>query len=154
MKVFVNLTHGKNNSLVYFATGYIRIQSTACEQKRWDFIIRDLDHNFLYTLSQGEQILVIDCSSRKKQSRALYQGIEWIKFCLNREWFGNYDINVKVKKCNVFNYFNSIKLSNEAKHKLKYYRKFLKTEFLPTIFTNCEQIKEYNPLSDNHLGKS
>jgi hypothetical protein len=51
---------------------FIRIRSTACEQKRWSFIIEDLDYAFLMGLASGEPCIVYDASARKAVSRAIY----------------------------------------------------------------------------------
>ena len=65
-KHYYNLTNGlqfKNFNEPY---SFIRIQSTACEQKRWDFIIQDLDNDFLYNLAIGNTCIVYDLSEKKK----------------------------------------------------------------------------------------
>ena len=59
---------------------FIRIQSTACERKRWSSIIEDLDYAFLMAVASGETCIVYDASARKAVSRAVYQGLPWFKF--------------------------------------------------------------------------
>jgi hypothetical protein len=130
---YLNLTNGieaieKLNLKDY---RFIRIQSTACEQKRWGFILQDLDYDFLMNLVQGNPIIVYDYSAKKRESRALYQGIPWIKFVLNKIWF-NKDIKALVKTNDVTAYFESEfrKLDRKTLNKLKYFRKFLNTDKL------------------------
>ena len=90
MKYYVNLSSGIG-WITYLDTSkadykFIRIQSTACEQKRWWELINDLDYNFLVDIAQGEHVVVCDFSSHHEVSRACWQGLEWIKYVLNRYW--------------------------------------------------------------------
>ena len=130
-KHFINLTNGietlEKNPLTEYS--FIRIQSTACEQKRWDFILQDLDYTFLMALTQGNICYVYDYSNKKDTPRALYQGIPWIEYVLNRIWF-NLERPVYVKKMNVTNYFEEQYklLTHPTKKKLKYFKKFLDTD--------------------------
>jgi hypothetical protein len=110
---------------------FVRIQSTACEQKRWDFILQDLDHTFLLNLAIGNDCIVWDCSHKGK-SRALYQGLSWIKFALQVYWFEQFQTPF-VKTCKVTDYFNQCYteyVHNNAplEKKLGYYVKFLNLE--------------------------
>jgi len=130
---FINLTNGieKIPDLVEYS--FIRIQSTACEQKRWDFILQDLDHNLLMNLAMGNKCIIYDFS-KKGRSRALWQGVEWIKFILNIVWFG-IEPKAIVKKRNVTDYFHEQReaVSRSTIKKLKYYRKFLLTNELKCV---------------------
>lgn len=105
---------------------YCRIQSTACEQKRWDFVIRDLDHTLLLCLAQGHTCHVYDMSAKKPQSRAIYQGLVFVKFVLNRVWFGTEPTCIEVRGQDSTEYFYQQlrTLSPEALSKLKTYRDF------------------------------
>jgi len=107
---------------------FIRIQSTWCEQKRWNDIIADLDYTFLMHLALGYKCIVYDCS-RRKMSRALWQGIPWIKYVLDRMWFGR-NSKAKVKNWDVTNYFDNQfqTLTERTKTKVKYFKKFLLTD--------------------------
>lgn len=74
--IFLNLTNGLeflNDS--QRIGGFVRIQSTACEQKRWWPIILDLDYTFLIHVGLGHAVCVCDASAKKQVPRALYQGI-------------------------------------------------------------------------------
>ena len=141
MKKFVNLTNGieildspaVRNLNTQF--DFIRIQSTACEQKRWDFLLQDLDYNFLLWLAQGKRCIVYDYSSKKAVTRACYQGIEFIKFVLNKRWL-NKDYIPIVRSNNVFKYFDEVyrKLEDRTFKKLDYFKKFLNTEKIHLSF--------------------
>lgn len=133
MKYYLNLTNGiewvQDLNVPIKDIGCIRIQSTKCEQKDWSYIIEDLDYQFLLDLALGEDVVVLDCSPKKDVSRALYQGVEWLKYVLNRRWFDREeDCFVKSNKVN--NYFNEEYklLSRRAKNKLDYLKKFLLTD--------------------------
>jgi hypothetical protein len=123
-RVFINLTNGLEYSEAF--DGVIRIQSTACEQKRWNFIIEDLDYNFLLNLYIGSKVKVIDYGAKKEVPRAVYQGLAWIEYVCNKYWF-NYSMDkVFVKKYNSVKYFEDqyLKLSDSAKKKLDYFKRF------------------------------
>jgi hypothetical protein len=133
IKYYLNLTNGiefldrqPNNDYQY---SFIRIQSTACEQKRWDFILQDLDYDFLMHLALGTHCVVVDYSAHKKVPRSLYQGIEWVKFVLNKVWL-NKKYTPFVKQFNTTEYFEKMyKTLNKATlKKLKYFKYFLNTD--------------------------
>ncbi len=107
---FLNLTNGIER-LNYDFEGsphFVRIQSTALEQKRFGQVIADLDYDFLLHLAAGNLCRVHDYSAKKVKTRALYQGLSWIEFYLTRYWKGYYLKECYVKKCNVANYFTEI----------------------------------------------
>jgi hypothetical protein len=109
---------------------FVRIQSTACEQKRWDFIIRDLDHTLLVYLSQGYPCTIYDMSRKNLESRALYQGLTFIRFVIEYYWFGCKPPRLNVRGQDSTEYFYSQlhALSPEAVNKLKTYQKILTTK--------------------------
>lgn len=141
---YMNLTNGieylqglADIALVIFPKiSFIRIQSTYAEQKLWSEIIEDLDYDFLLNLAVGNKCIVYDYSAHKENSRALYQAIPWIKYCLDRIWF-KVEHKAFVKGIDTTKYFNEEfrKLSSKAEKKLKYFRKFLLTDeiFLQTV---------------------
>jgi len=108
---------------------FVRIQSTACEQKRWDFVVRDLDHTLLLYLSQGYPCIVYDVSRKKSESRAIYQGLTFVKFVIDYFWFGRKPakLTVRGQDCTPYFYSQLHALSPEAVNKLKTYKKILTT---------------------------
>lgn len=136
MKIYLNLTNGLEylKELPSYKWKFVRIQSTKCEQKDWNFIIEDLDYGFLFDVAGGEIVYVFDKSERKEMSKALYQGLEWIKYVLNRRWYGKI-IVPKVKRNNVSIYFNTQynKLSRRAKKKLDYVKKFVTSNYINIV---------------------
>ena len=131
-RYFINLTNG----LEFYPdvcdlsgfTGYVRIQSTACEQKLWSKIISELDYTFLMYLALGqEDIYVYDCGANKETPRALYQGIPFISYTLQRYWYGIEAKKVFVRNNNVYKYFDEVysQLNEQAIKKLKYFLPFI-----------------------------
>lgn len=141
---YLNLTNG----LVFYdnrhSYKFVRIQSSLCESKAWDKLIRDLDYNFLLDLAQGKIVYVYDASSKKKMTRALYQGLAFIEYTLNRRWFNRKAKEVKamVKGNNVSEYFEREykSLSKDTKKKLDYVKKFLNTNKI-NLLPICSQTK-------------
>lgn len=85
---FVNLTNGIEAIQHYGLINYrfIRLQSTACEQKRWGQILLDLSDDFLMHVATGSTCYVYDYGADKDVPRAIWQGLEWVKYALNRRW--------------------------------------------------------------------
>ena len=132
-KYFINLTNGIEYLPIIYDKDYsfIRIQSTALEQHLWSNIILDLDYNFLMSLAVGENCVVVDYGANKEVPRAIYQGIPFLKYVLNRRWFG-LETNAFVKGQNCRKYFSECyeKLSDKAKKKLDYFKPFLMTNVI------------------------
>lgn len=126
---YVNLTNGIEAIPELKEFRFIRIQSTACEQKRWDFILQDLDYDFLMNLAIGNTCIVYDFSNKRDVSRAIFQGLEWVRYALNRRWL-NRMIKPIVRGHNVSRYFDEVyrQLEDRTKKKLDYFKKFLLTD--------------------------
>ena len=130
-KHFINLTNGieiipelaaENKSF-----SFIRIQSTTCEQKDWDRLIMDLDNNFLINLALGYTCIVYDFGAHKKTARAVYQGLEFIRFATSMCWLGEADEPfVRGNKCGEYFYKSYRELIDRTKNKLKYFRTFFR----------------------------
>jgi len=121
---YANLTNGIE---MLHSGPFVRIQSTACEQKRWSFIIEDLENDLLLHLARGYHCVICDCG-HNGEPRALWQGLPWIRYVLERVWLGHVT-PVLVRGHNVENYFAGQyeQLSVRAKTKLRYFRRFLAT---------------------------
>ena len=130
MEIFINLTAGLEHvsTLYVLPLNFIRIQSTHCEHKLFEHVLRDLDANFLMKLAIGKECVVLDCTSRKKKgnkSRACWQGLSWIRYCLNRIWFKRHiTLDYGMHKCFEEHF---LKLSSGTRKKIKYFRKFVLT---------------------------
>lgn len=129
---YINLTNGieflENNFNQNLR--FIRLQSTACEQKRWDFILQELDYDFLLNLALGNTVIVVDYSAKKDCSRATWQGLEWIKFVLNKYWLDKeYNTCIRNQRnCNP--YFEECykKLDSRTIKKLEHIKHFLNAD--------------------------
>ena len=141
MKIFINLTNGiefipdLNNHNISF----VRIQSSLCERKQWESIIKDLDYNFLLSLALGYKCYVYDCSAKHDAPRAIWQGIPWIIFVLEKIWFGKIQTIPYVKSNNCIDYFNTVfnnEIRKETKKKISYFKKFLITNKINLYTTN------------------
>jgi hypothetical protein len=129
VKHYLNLTNGIEAGprlAIGEPWGFVRIQSTACEQKRWDFLIQDLDVDLLAHLAAGVRCVVWDFSQRKRVPRSLYHGIEWIRYACERRWFGK-SIEATVRGNDCRDYFDRSyrAMDRRTKSKLDYHRRFL-----------------------------
>jgi hypothetical protein len=125
---FINLTNGLK-CLPLDNPHFIRIQSTALEQKLFNNMISDISDDLLYNLAIGEQCIIHDQSEKHKYTRAIWQGMEFIEFCCNKLWFDMQYCQSTLRyknEINVTNYFD-VKL-NELTYrninKIKYFRKY------------------------------
>lgn len=84
---YINLTNGiEVLPVLTDEFRFIRIQSTACEQKLWDRIIQDLDYDFLLNAAMDNECVIYDYGAKKPIPRAIYQGVEFIKYVLHKHW--------------------------------------------------------------------
>ena len=143
VKNYINLTNGIEAISQFNLTHYsfIRIQSTACEQHLWDRLLQDLDYDFLMNAALGNECIIYDYGTRKPVPRAVYQGIEFIKFVLNKFWYGATDEAFISRsrnsnhKVNVTDYFNKAyySLSEQTRTKLKYFSPSLEENLISTV---------------------
>lgn len=93
---FVNLSNGVEavpilRNLNLNLAGFLRIQSTACEQfhTKYAQILDECDASLLIRLALDEPCYVWDFGSRNPESgvpRALWYGLEWVRFACARSW--------------------------------------------------------------------
>lgn len=134
---YINLTNGIE-AIPNISNGYrfIRIQSTICEQKNWDRLIQELDYDFLMNVARGNECVVYDYGARKPIARAVYQGMEFVKYVLYKRWLNreyltdvNRNNNYHIRKdCN--SYFESCykNLEDRTKKKLDYFLPYVAGE--------------------------
>ena len=152
LKFFINLTAGLDLVPEYkrLPVSFVRNQSTLLEQGEYEKFTQELDNNFLMFLAMGYRCCIIDCTSRglHKASRACWQGIPWIIYCLERAWFDReskfkYGMHIHFKKK-----YDSLKKS--TRKKLKYFKKFLLTNKIDLVYI-CEPTT--NDGNDVHFKK-
>lgn len=161
IKYYLNLTNGiEFLEIPEFKPknyNFVRIQSTTCEQHNWDKLLMELDYSFLLDLALGNHVVVCDTSAHKKESRALYQGVEFIRFALSKYWLHK-EIKSVVKNQDCSEYFKQEykKINSKTLKKLKYMKKFLNTDSIniSTIgnaTTHDNNYKYYKEILIKHL---
>lgn len=152
IKHFINLTNGIESlerlNLDPANVMFMRIQSSHCERHLWNRIIIETDHNLYMMLALGYECRVYDFGTNTEMAKAIYMGVEWLKFVLNKRWFGvDYKPNAKGK--NVSGYFTQeySKLDKQSKKKIDYYKKFILCDELRLVGvsdeTNMDAKNEY-----------
>eukprot|EP00892_Ulva_mutabilis_P009183 jgi/Ulvmu1/6637/UM003_0275.1 len=135
---FVNLTNGLEAIPHLSALGlpyqFTRIQSTYCEQNRFEDLIIEADSGLLMGMATGHTCLVWDFGSRNIKRgvpRAVWYGLEFLRYATQRAWLRGSetaDDNVAyLRGYNVANDFDEKlqRLGKTAKNKLRYYGKFV-----------------------------
>lgn len=134
---YINLTNGiESLPMLKFWNEefrFIRIQSSTCERKLWDKLIQELDYDFLLNVAIGNECVIYDYGARKPIPRAVYQGIEFLKYVLHKRWLNEEyltDCNRSKgeyirKDCN--SYFESCykSLEDRTKKKLDYFKPYV-----------------------------
>ena len=124
---YINLTNGIQFIEDFGLTDYrfIRIQSTHCEQKMWEEIIMSISDDFLMSAAIGHECVVYDCGANKNVPRAVWQGLEWIKFVIHLRWCGVECPPVgRARACKDYFKAEYCKLSKKAKGRIDYFKKF------------------------------
>lgn len=122
-----------------------RLQSSHCEASRPDLLIPAIDASMLFWLAKGHTVLVYDFGSRNKKRgapRALWYGLEFLKYVLGYVWYDERDAKCFVRGTNAKNDFQSIiqkYVDRATMKKIKYYRQYCPT----TTSTSKEKIKLY-----------
>lgn len=90
----------------------------------------DLDYNFLMSLALGCRCFLYDYGANKDISRAMWQGVSWIKYALMRNWFGVEIDSFSKSGVNMNGCFSKAYygLHKTTKKKLAYFKKFLNTD--------------------------
>ena len=147
-KIFINLTNGiealpnLNADDIHF----IRIQSSHCERQKYNQILDNIDFNFLMYLAMGYECIVYDYGANSEVPKAIYTGLEWIKYVCNRRWL-NKEEQVFVKGKNVTEFYNKkyFEIEYKTKRKIDYFKKFLLTDEL-LIKSVCSETQNDNKI--------
>ena len=87
---YINMTNGLEALPTFeeldIQPKFANIQSTFLEQKRYSLMIERLGADFLMDAALGHHIVVVDYGAGKEISRAMYQGVPFIKYTLERIW--------------------------------------------------------------------
>lgn len=87
---YVNLSNGRaHRSCVPAADTerFLRIESTACEQKHWAKVAAAASADLLAWLAKGGMAVVHDSSERARVPRSIWQGAAFIEYCCIRAWW-------------------------------------------------------------------
>jgi len=148
---FINLTNGlqaiQDFGLDLKTVHFLRIQSTWCEQHRWDDILWTLSDDFLMFVAIGTHCRIFDYGAGKDCPRAIWQGLEFIKFALFRCWY-NKEYNPQGRSRSSKDYFQEAYkyLHPRVIRRLKYFTPFLKGGInisAVTSITSRDGIKQY-----------
>lgn len=105
---------------------YIRIQSTWCEQKRWADVIMSVGADLLINAATGVTCIIHDVSERQREPRAIWQGVEFIRYCCEKSWNGT-TIDIRSRGGNPMrDYFGKVwtSLPTTATKMIHYYRQY------------------------------
>ena len=110
-----------------YKTRVVRLQSTACEQKRWEAILHELGADLYYNLATGESCIIHDKSERERETRACWQGLSWVRYACHRAWReGEPPMEFSRGGMPLNPYWEEQYrgLSRSGQHLLKYFKKF------------------------------
>jgi hypothetical protein len=125
---WVNLTNGLQAIKDYNLQDYriMRLQSTHCEQKRFEDILVSVPDEFLFYCAVGKENRVYDYGANKPIPRAIWQGLAWVNYAITRHWTGTI-IEVRGRSGHMMNhYFDELynSLSDKSKNRMRYYKTF------------------------------
>ncbi len=131
-KHFINLTNGiealEKYQIPADEVNFIRIQSCYVESHLYNDILLEIDHNFLMFVALGYECNVYDFSARTDDPKAMYMGMAWIKYVLERRWLGLRP-KLIVKGKDITNYADELycKIPHRTRNRLDYFKKYLNT---------------------------
>jgi len=105
---------------------FMRIQSTWCEQKQWARVLDSVPDEFLLLVARAHCCRVYDAGAHKTTPRAVWQGLEWVKYCLDRRWHHR-EYRPQGRACSSIKYFDQQyrALARGPLKRLDYYQAFL-----------------------------
>lgn len=126
---YLNLTNGLQAIEDYQLNDYrvIRIPSTWCEQKLWNDILMTVSDDFLYNVARGHSCVVFDYGANKEVPRAIWQGLEWIKYVLFRRWYPSMTYFPEGRASQGLKYFQEQYrlLDTRVKQRLNYFKRYV-----------------------------
>ncbi len=125
---FINLTNGIQAVRDYGLTDYrfMRLQSTACEQKRWEDILLTTTDDFMMAAALGHGCIVYDYGANKQVPRAVWQGLEWVKYALSKRWHGiNYQPQGRARTSTGYFALQYEGLTKRARARMDYYKRYV-----------------------------
>jgi len=90
-----------------------------------------LSDDFLMNLALGNRCIIYDFGANKEVPRAIWQGLEFVKFVLYEKWFGHtYRFSGRMATAGKYMQDVYDRLSPKTIKKLDYFLQFLSTDFL------------------------
>ncbi len=138
-KIYINLTNGieyfeRNPDLDIDQVVFMRVQSTHCEQKKWERVFASIPDDMLFRLALGYKVIIVDFSGRRKVPRAIWQGFELMRYVLCRLWFGKeyFPPTRAMSDSGVYfaQVFERLKKNRALRRRLEYFRRYLMTDHL------------------------
>ncbi len=139
VKIYINLTNGleffeQKPELGADDVVFMRLQSTHCEQKRWEQVLSEVPDDMLFRLALGYKVIVVDFSGRRKVPRAIWQGMELLKYVLYRLWFDREYLPPTRAARDKGEYFQwvygRIKENRNLRRRFEYFKRYLMTDDL------------------------
>ena len=138
--VYLNLTNGIEFINDYTNARFLRIQSSHCESRAYNELVKQLDSDFLFNLAIGNKCIVVDASNGFRIAKSLRTGLNVIYYLLQRAWF---DKIVKLKGFDDM-FLNRVycSLDKNCKNKLHYFQKFCLEDSINLCFYNYKTTKD------------
>ncbi len=127
---YVNLTNGLEGFARRWVqpqhVRYMRVQSTYLEQKRFYQVIEGLSDDLLFNLATGRKCVIIDFGARKEVPRAIWQGMEFVMYCLHVLWLDEtykfaYE---RSQRCKPYFWQLLQAMPDSCRKKLQYYKRY------------------------------
>jgi hypothetical protein len=120
----------------------IQLRSTWCEQKLWERIIQTISSDLLFNLAIGNRCVVVDYSAKKRPTRAVGQGLEWLKFVLWLRWYGvRYEPMGRCKAAGKYFDNEYRAMGRTTARRLDYFKTFLNPDGEIRLESECGQTK-------------
>lgn len=148
---FLNLTNGllcAGHVPDIDSARFMRLQSTWCEQKRWDDVLLTLPPDFYMALATGRPITCHDVSEKPRRTRAMWQGLAVARRICGWAWT-NDPSNKLPRISNVrggksfeqyVDAYYHLCMSDRAMRYVKYFRKYLNDPTFKVDVCDGEQL--------------
>ncbi len=149
-KELVNLSRGMlaDCEIPYdFSPITVRIPSSWCEQKRWGDILNTLPPDLWLAMAVGAPCTMHDRSERQRPSRAMWQGLSWIRYAVNSAW----DLPVADEfsrsgmKVNAYWAKQFAELPKPTRNLLRYYLNYYKGDGKSVLLASCHVCEKGTP---------
>lgn len=118
----------------------LRIPSTWCEQKRWNDILVTLPPDLWLSMAYGQPAVVHDRSEKARATRAVWQGLSWVRYATNAAWDLPVAAEVSRSGMNVNSYWAEQfhALPKSTRNLLKYWLNFYRGDGSSVNLRGCD----------------